>query len=130
MEITGTIVGRDGRIAQVMILRTSACGHDCETCGACAGKEHILLAEDRFGYPVGMSVVVQVSDQAPLGTAFAVYILPIILCGVLWSLFSVWLGMGWIGLVSGLGVWGVLLYYMNRKRGRAGVDGTVIGTAK
>lgn len=125
MEIIGTIVAQEGAVAQVMILRSSACGHDCETCGACAGKEHILLADNRLGLPVGSQVRVRVADEAPLGTAFVVYILPLLLCGGLCLLFS-----SWLGLVPGLAIWGVLLYYMNRKRGRAGVDGTVIGAVK
>lgn len=125
MEIIGTIVAQEGTVAQVIILRSSACGHDCETCGACAGKEHILLADNRIGLPIGSRVRVRVTDEAPLGIAFAVYILPILLCGVLCLLFS-----SWLGLISGVLVWGILLYYINRKKGRSGLDGTVIGEEK
>ncbi len=130
MEITGRIVARDGRVAQVMILRSSACGHSCETCGACAGKEHIIFADDPTGYAIGQEVVVRVSDQVPLGTAFLVYIFPLLLCGGLCLLAGQLFGMGWLGLIPGLAIWGILLYYMNRKKSRITIDGTVIGTAK
>ena len=126
MEIIGTIVGREGNVAQVMILRTSACGHDCETCGACAGKEHILLATDEVGYPIGTKVVVEVADGAPLGLAFVVYILPLLLCGgFCLASFLLW-QTGWWGLIPAVTVWAILLYYMNRKKSRHGVDGRVI----
>lgn len=130
MEIMGKIVAREGRVAQVMILRSSACGHSCETCGACAGKEHVILADNPAGYDVGCGVVVRVSDEAPLGTAFLVYIFPLLLCGGLCLLARRLFDMAWLGVIPGLVVWGVLLYYMNRKKGRAGVDGAVIGTIK
>ncbi len=130
MDITGKIVAREGRVVQVMIVRTSACGHSCETCGACAGKEHILYADDPIGYAVGQEVIVQVSDAVPLGTAFLVYILPLLLCGGLYLLAAQLWAMGWIGLVVGLAVWAILLYYMNRKKSRIKTDGTVIGRAK
>ncbi len=130
MEITGKIVAREGRVAQVMILRSSACGHSCETCGACAGKEHVILADDPTGHAIGQGVVVRVSDEVPLGTAFLVYIFPLLLCGGLCMLAEHLFGMAWLGLIPGFAVWGVLLYYMNRKKGRAGVDGTVIRAVK
>ena len=130
MEIEGRIVGREEDVAQVMIVRSSACGHDCETCGACAGKEHVMLAVDKARYPIGTDVTVRVSDRVPLGTAFIVYVLPILLCFVLWAICSSWLNRGWIGWLIGLFVWVVLLYYMNRKKGRNGIDGTVIGIRK
>lgn len=130
MEIIGTIVGREGNVAQVMILRTSACGHDCETCGACAGKEHILLAADEVGYPIGTKVAVEVADEAPLGLAFVVYILPLLLCGG-FCVASFLLGQsGWWGLIPGVTIWAVLLYYMNRKKKRSGVDGRVVRREK
>ena len=126
MEIIGTIVAREGNVAQVMILRTSACGHDCETCGACAGKEHILLAADEAGYPIGTKVAVEVADRAPLELAFVVYILPLLLCGgFCLASFLLW-QTGWWGLIPGVTVWMVLLYYMNRKKKQNGVDGRVI----
>lgn len=130
MEIIGTIVGREGTVVQVMILRTSACGHDCETCGVCAGKEHIILAEDEFGYPIGTKVAVKVADEAPLGLAFVVYILPLLLCGGLCFVsFLLWQS-GWWGLVPGVTIWSFLLYYMNRKKKGGGVDGRIMRKEK
>ncbi len=130
MEIIGTIVAREGTVAQVMILRTSACGHDCETCGACAGKEHILLAADEVGYPIGTKVAVEVADEAPLGLAFVVYILPLLLCGGLClASYLLWQS-GWWGVIPGVTIWAGLLYYMNRKKKRSDVDGRVIRREK
>ena len=130
MEIIGTIVAREGKVVQVKIVRTSACGHDCETCGVCAGKEHIVLAEDSHAFPIGTKVAVAVSDRAPLGLAFLVYILPLLLCGgfclaayLLWQ-------RGWVGVPAGVLVWSILLYYMNRKKRQNGVDGRVIRMEK
>ena len=121
MRIVGTIVSQEGKIAQAMIQRSSACGHDCETCGACAGKEHIIYVDNAIGVPIGRRVVIEVSDRIPLFEAFCVYILPIILCGGFYLLVSKW----W-SVIPAVTIWGVLLYYMNRKKGKIVLDGTVV----
>ena len=55
-----------GGMAEISVLRKSACGHDCEECAGC-------------GAEVGQKVVVESSTKNLLGVMLLVYLLPIVL---------------------------------------------------
>lgn len=44
MEQTAKIVEVEGDKAKIMVVRKSACGHDCSQCGGACGKETPLFA--------------------------------------------------------------------------------------
>lgn len=39
MEKTGTVVKKNGNIAEILIKRDSACGENCAACGLCSNNE-------------------------------------------------------------------------------------------
>ena len=132
MEIIALVVKTEQGKADVMILRTSACGHSCETCGACAGKEHIITVADPIGVQQGENVTVRVADRAPLTDAFFVYLFPILAsllcCGII--AVAVDMAWAWAGLIPALFVWMIVLFIRNKKRAKAGVYGIISGRAK
>ncbi len=66
--------------AEVLVLRASACGGNCESCGACGVKERVYaVAENKAAAKVGDKVTVSSSSSAVLSAAMLVYIVPIIL---------------------------------------------------
>lgn len=67
---------------ELSILRESACGHDCSSCGGCSmseKREVLVVANDPFGVKQGDTVVVESSTQKLLGIAVLVYLLPVFL---------------------------------------------------
>lgn len=65
--------------ASIEIIRSSACGENCSSCGLCPGKAAIVEAINEKGAAVGDTVIIQMSDKKVLGAAFLVYIVPLIM---------------------------------------------------
>ena len=127
MRIEGEVVSGQNGVAEVRIERTSACGHSCETCGACAGKEHVFRAADPIGCAPGDRVAVEARDGLPLWMSFCVYLLPVLLgvgfcflCRLLWG--EAWMP---VGILAALLVWGAVLIPLNRSR-RRGTEGVIV----
>ena len=78
MEQTGIIQECTGRTAKVMIIRSSACGDNCASCGMCPGRETVIEARNECGAQKGDSVIINMSGGRVLRAAFLVYIVPII----------------------------------------------------
>lgn len=72
MEVLGRIMRTSGGQAQVAIVRDTACGHSCTSCGACQNRELYIQAENPAQYPVGDMVYVEVPDKPPYKIAFVV----------------------------------------------------------
>ena len=85
--------------AEIMVLRQSACGHDCEHCGGCSGAsapQVLVTAENSVGARPGDQVLVESEGQKVLGLAAVLYLLPFLL------LFAGYLvGAGPLGLGEG-----------------------------
>lgn len=132
MEIIGRIVENceKDKTAQVAIVRSTACGHSCASCGACTGREHQIIASNPDNYETGRVVYVKVDDKAPLMMAFVVYMLPILaviifcmIIGLIWGKSYVW-----IGFVAGIVPWIVLLLTMNKRAAKKKkTDGVITG---
>ena len=84
MEITGYVQSTDGKYVNVKIIRQSACGGNCASCGGCGGKEQIVRALNSAGAVCGNKVSMRMDSKKVLFAAFIAYILPII------SLFAVY----------------------------------------
>lgn len=78
MRESGIVVGERGNLIDVKILRTGACSENCAGCGACGGKEHIVLANNRVGAKTGDEVVLEMASQKLLSAAILVYIIPLV----------------------------------------------------
>lgn len=127
MRIAGEVVSSCKGIAEVRIERTSACGHPCETCGACAGRNHVFRAIDPIGCVPGDRVMVETREESPLWMSFCVYLLPVLmgvgfcfLCRLLWG--EAWMPLGI--LAAGI-VWGAVLLPLNKGR-RNKAEGTIV----
>ena len=68
--------------AELSIIRESACGHDCSSCGGCSmaeKREVLVVADDPVGAQKGDVVQVESSTKKLLGIAILVYVLPVVL---------------------------------------------------
>lgn len=64
--------------AEVEIIRSSACGENCSSCGLCPGMTARIYAVNDINAAVGDEVIINMSDKNVLGAAFLVYIVPLI----------------------------------------------------
>lgn len=71
-----------GNRVEILVRRTSACGHDCSSCGGCAsmvrGPEVTAVAEDALGACPGQRVQVESSTGRVLGLAAILYLFPFV----------------------------------------------------
>lgn len=78
MEAHGTVVQKlENRRILVEIVRQSACGGNCHSCGSCGGTTSRIVAECEDSVAVGESVVVQISDNRYFLISFLVFLLPL-----------------------------------------------------
>ena len=128
MEVLGRIIRTEGGRAQVAIVRDTACGHACTSCGACQNRELYIQAENPAQYPAGDMVYVEVPDKPPYKIAFVVYILPLLLILGLCILFGSVFGAGtvWLGFVIGIAVWYAAMRAMNRQAATQKSDGVIV----
>ena len=100
-------------MAQVVLIRESACSGDCHKCSGCGAAKETLVFEacDPIGVQPGDVVVVE-SDTGPvLKAATVLYVLPLLLFFAGYALGAVWnLGAlaGGLGFALGIGI--VLAY--------------------
>lgn len=88
-----------GGMAEIEVVRRSACGHDCAKCGGCGGLETQTLyvtARNRAQAQVGERVLIEGETRKVLGLAVLVYMLPIALFFLSYALGAV------LGLSEGL----------------------------
>lgn len=80
MTQIGTVTalpGGDGQV-ELTVRRQSACGHDCASCGGCAGQELVIRAGTDIPLALGDRVEVY-SGGRVLGIAALVYLGPVAL---------------------------------------------------
>ncbi len=66
-------------IAEISVVRQSACGENCHSCKGCSGMEISAVAKNLINAKVGDFVDVESKTSRVFFTALLVYILPIIL---------------------------------------------------
>lgn len=72
------LVIHGGKIARVMVLRSSACTGDCEGCGFCEeGRPLYADAYNAVRAEEGQSVVVETATNVVMTSAVLVYLLPL-----------------------------------------------------
>ena len=66
-------------LAEVVVARETACGHDCENCGGCGAAGGSVYVRARAEIPVVPGDKVEIySDNRVLGFAAMVYLVPVI----------------------------------------------------
>lgn len=72
------VLGAD--LAEVSVVRRSACAHDCENCSGCGAQATSITVRAKCSVPVAPGDVVELySDNRVLGYAALVYLVPVIL---------------------------------------------------
>lgn len=98
----------DNGMAEVSILRGTACGGNCGSCEACQYNSHIQIqAENPIHAAKGDRVVVSSSTSGIVGLTFFVYMLPLAAFFVCYAVAYAW-GAGQ-GLCIGLSFFGLVL---------------------
>lgn len=70
----------DERMAEVTVVRSSACAHDCENCSGCAAQTASVTVLARYDFPLAHGDRVELySDNRVLGYAALVYLVPLVL---------------------------------------------------
>ncbi len=76
----GFVKSVNGDTCEVLVKRKTACGENCAACkGGCTAKEQICIAKNKIGAKIGDKVLIELSGDKVLFSAFLVYILPILL---------------------------------------------------
>lgn len=103
MVNSAIVVSAGGGLAVVELRRSSACGDNCQSCGACdqAAKKQRFTARDPIGAAVGDRVLVEISTKVALGATALVFSTPVVL-GVAGLLITPWLGA--VGFALGIGI--------------------------
>lgn len=126
-----TAILPDG-MAEVTVVRASACSGDCHRCGGCGavGQAVSAVAHNRIGAKDGDVVYVASKDNSVLWVAVLVYLLPLLsfFCGYFAAL-ALSLPAGWIG--GGAFLLGILpAFVYNRYLKRKPMRFEIIGFVK
>lgn len=111
----------DDTQAEICVLRTSACGHECANCDGCkmyARPQIRAVAENTVGACEGETVVVESASTQVLGIAAVVYLSPLLLFFTLYFLASalqIFHGLALLFGVAGFAVGIALAVLLNRR---------------
>ena len=75
----GTVMKTDKEFATVLFSRSSACGENCAGCGACSKKHHTSLVLNKLCAKKSDTVEVLLSDKTTNSALFLIFILPVII---------------------------------------------------
>lgn len=75
----GIVVSVSNGEAVVRISKSSACGHDCASCGACSNPSYEMAVLNPVGAKAGDTVVIESQSSKILGLSFLLYMLPVFL---------------------------------------------------
>lgn len=73
----GAVVSVSPGEAVVKISKSSACGHDCASCGACSNPSYEMKVADPIGVNAGDRVVIESETSKILFISFVLYMLPV-----------------------------------------------------
>ncbi len=91
----------EGQKAEILVVRQSACGHDCQSCSGCgpsAAAQITAVAENSLGAMPGDTVEVESDSAKVLGLAVVVYLVPLVI------LFAAYFIASGLGLGDGISV--------------------------
>ncbi len=96
----GRVLSTDGSLAVVEISKSSACGHDCASCGACSNPSYTMTVRNPVSAREGDVVIIESPTAAVLKNCFMLYILPVFLL----------IGAVLLGEIFALGAYGIFVY--------------------
>lgn len=79
MTNTGKVISVNDNVATVLVVKKSACGHNCSSCGACTAPKIQTTAINTAGAKAGDTVELETKDNSLLGAAFLLYLCPVLL---------------------------------------------------
>ncbi len=79
MSGDGIVVKVSANKALVKISKSSACGHDCASCGACSNPSYEMTVSNPINAKAGDRVVIETDTATVLALSFVLYILPVFL---------------------------------------------------
>ena len=113
----GIVVSSFGTDAIVSISKSSACGHDCASCGACSNPSYEIKVQNPLGAKEGDRVVIETDSKKVLAVSLLLYVLPVfllILSALLCEVYS--LGLFGIAVFAVLLIiWIFLIKLVNKK---------------
>ena len=93
MEVSGKVLERvNEKHIRVEIVRASACGGNCHSCGSCGGSQSKIIAECADTVLPGDEVTVSIPSQRFFLLSFLVFIVPLAVIVAGYFLFLGWLG--------------------------------------
>ena len=93
MKVTGSVVKRlDDHKILVEIIRTSACGGNCHSCGSCTGNQSQIMARCTEPVEVGDRVTIEMSSNRYFLLSFLVFLLPLMVIVESYLLLHRWIG--------------------------------------
>lgn len=93
MNKNGIVENIDDNKVTVRIQRDSSCGENCAMCNACPGKNMMITVDTDIPLSKGDMVKLETNTKYVLLSAFAVYILPIILLIVGYACSTLYIGL-------------------------------------
>jgi len=81
MKMTGTVTKTGSHTSEVTIYRPTACSGECEHhCAGCAAIKPLAVTVDNNGWHpfIGEQVLVESTEQSPVGLAALLYLLPLV----------------------------------------------------
>lgn len=93
MKVTGSVVKRlDDHKILVEIVRTSACGGNCHSCGSCSGSQSQITARCTEEVNAGDQVMIELSSHQYFLLSFLVFLLPLFVIVAGYVLFAKFFG--------------------------------------
>ncbi len=103
--------------AIVKISKSSACGHDCASCGACSNPTYEMPVKNPVGAVPGDKVAIESKTSKILGISFLLYMLPVFML-IISAFVCEAYSLGWYSILPFaflLGVWFLLIKITNKK---------------
>ena len=113
----GEVVATSGGEARVKISKSSACGHDCASCGACSNPCYEITVANPVGALPGDRVVIETVSSQILGLSFVLYMLPVFVL-IVSALVCEAYSLGWYSVLVFaflMGIWYALIKLVNKK---------------
>lgn len=113
MDKIGTVIKVENTMAVVKVMRASACGENCAMCKGCTQTNQTVKANNEIGAAIGDKVRLELSDQKVLLAAFFVYIMPLVMFIIGYSIAT------WLGAIIGFVLPFVILKLLDKKSAKS-----------
>ena len=78
MKKKGYVIGVNGDTIYVVVVRESACGGNCSSCGSCESKPMDISLKSNKKHQIGDIVDIEIEEKSYFKIGFLLYILPLI----------------------------------------------------